>query len=103
MNAAARTWLRIDRRAARRRTAVVAPCPSLKKNLYFGAPNHTPMAIGKWPASPESGPLQELSMSKKSYRKERDSMGELHVPDDALWGAQTQRAVDVELRSHGWK
>ena len=32
-------------------------------------------------------------MSKKSYRKEHDSMGELHVPTDALWGAQTQRAV----------
>ena len=28
-----------------------------------------------------------------SYRTERDSMGELQVPADALWGAQTQRAV----------
>jgi fumarate hydratase class II len=28
-----------------------------------------------------------------SYRIERDSMGELKVPADALWGAQTQRAV----------
>ncbi len=28
------------------------------------------------------------------YRVERDSMGELEVPADALWGAQTQRAVD---------
>ncbi len=27
------------------------------------------------------------------YRTERDSMGELRVPVDALWGAQTQRAV----------
>ncbi len=27
-------------------------------------------------------------------RIERDSMGELHVPMDALWGAQTQRAVN---------
>lgn len=27
-------------------------------------------------------------------RIERDSMGELEVPKDALWGAQTQRAVD---------
>ncbi len=27
-------------------------------------------------------------------RIESDSMGELHVPADALWGAQTQRAVD---------
>jgi fumarate hydratase class II len=27
------------------------------------------------------------------YRLERDSMGELRVPEHALWGAQTQRAV----------
>ena len=28
-----------------------------------------------------------------SFRVERDSMGEIKVPADALWGAQTQRAV----------
>ena len=28
------------------------------------------------------------------YRVERDSMGELEVPAEALWGAQTQRAVN---------
>ena len=28
------------------------------------------------------------------FRFERDSMGELRVPAEALWGAQTQRAVD---------
>ena len=33
-------------------------------------------------------------MSDKSFRTERDSMGELQVPADALWGAQTQRAAD---------
>ncbi|MEM7503638.1 MAG: class II fumarate hydratase [Pseudomonadota bacterium] len=33
-------------------------------------------------------------MSEKSTRIERDSMGELEVPSDALWGAQTQRAVN---------
>src|ERR1051325_5382987 len=32
-------------------------------------------------------------MSDK-FRVERDSMGEIKVPADALWGAQTQRAVD---------
>ncbi len=30
----------------------------------------------------------------KQYRTESDSMGELQVPADALWGAQTQRAVN---------
>jgi fumarate hydratase class II len=29
-----------------------------------------------------------------SYRSERDSLGEVRVPEDALYGAQTQRAVD---------
>ncbi len=33
-------------------------------------------------------------MSKKSSRTVSDSMGKLEVPADALWGAQTQRAVD---------
>ncbi len=29
-----------------------------------------------------------------SYRMERDTMGEMRVPDEALYGAQTQRAVE---------
>ncbi len=33
-------------------------------------------------------------MSGKEFRIEHDSMGELEVPEDALWGAQTQRAVN---------
>jgi len=33
-------------------------------------------------------------MSDKAYRIEKDSMGELQVPEDALWAAQTQRAVN---------
>jgi fumarate hydratase, class II len=34
------------------------------------------------------------TMEEHSYRIERDSMGEVRVPATALWGAQTQRAVD---------
>ena len=30
----------------------------------------------------------------RGFRIEHDSMGELQVPADALWGAQTQRAID---------
>src|SRR5437868_3073975 len=33
-------------------------------------------------------------MAKQGLRIEKDSMGELEVPANALWGAQTQRAVD---------
>ena len=32
--------------------------------------------------------------AKVGFREERDSMGTLRVPAAALWGAQTQRAVD---------
>jgi fumarate hydratase class II len=33
-------------------------------------------------------------MSERDYRIEKDSMGEVRVPREALYGAQTQRAVD---------
>ena len=33
-------------------------------------------------------------MSDSNFRTEKDSMGELKVPADALYGAQTQRAVE---------
>jgi len=33
-------------------------------------------------------------MSKKGYRIENDSLGDVQVPIDALYGAQTQRALD---------
>ena len=33
-------------------------------------------------------------MSKSRYRTENDSLGELQIPVDALYGAQTQRAID---------
>ena len=33
-------------------------------------------------------------MAKKRYRVETDSLGEVKIPFNALWGPQTQRAVD---------
>ena len=33
-------------------------------------------------------------MTESGYRVEHDSMGEVRVPAEALWGAQTQRAVE---------
>ena len=33
-------------------------------------------------------------MSEKGYRVEKDSMGEIKVPVDRHWGAQTQRAIE---------
>ena len=34
-------------------------------------------------------------MAKKNFRIESDSMGRMKVPQDALYGAQTARAVEV--------
>jgi fumarate hydratase class II len=33
-------------------------------------------------------------MAEEAYRIERDSMGEIRVPQKAYYGAQTQRAVE---------
>src|SRR3984957_7206291 len=46
--------------------------------------------IAHWPRRAGVAPI----MTSASVRIERDSMGELKVPADALWGAHTQRAVD---------
>ncbi len=35
-----------------------------------------------------------MSEGEAGYRTEKDSLGEMRVPADALWGAQTQRAVE---------
>ena len=32
-------------------------------------------------------------MSKKKTRTERDTLGSIQVPDDHLWGAQTERSL----------
>jgi fumarate hydratase class II len=33
-------------------------------------------------------------LAAQGFRTEHDSMGEVQVPADALWGAQTARAVE---------
>lgn len=39
-------------------------------------------------------PLSPISGSPLGTRRERDSMGVIDVPDDRLWGAQTQRSLN---------
>src|SRR2546429_573725 len=34
-----------------------------------------------------------MTRDEPGFRIEHDSMGDVHVPADALWGAQTERAV----------
>ena len=41
----------------------------------------------------EGGKFVSWGMSMAGKRIERDTMGEMEVPEDALWGASTQRAV----------
>ena len=33
-------------------------------------------------------------MAEGSYRVDKDSLGEVRVPSDKLWGAQTQRSIE---------
>ena len=35
-----------------------------------------------------------MAKIKKGFRVEKDSLGEVYVPKNALYGAQTQRAVE---------
>ena len=35
-----------------------------------------------------------MSETNKAFRIEQDSMGEMHVPSGAYYGAQTQRAIE---------
>ena len=37
-----------------------------------------------------------LLLQEQKYRIERDTFGELQVPADRYWGAQTQRCVHAE-------
>src|SRR5688500_10511681 len=47
----------------------------------------------RYPAVPAAAAGAAMPNSRSATRIERDSMGELQVPADALYGAQTQRAV----------
>jgi fumarate hydratase, class II len=41
-------------------------------------------------------------MTDETYRTERDSLGEIRVPTEAYWGAQTQRALE-NFTVSGWR
>jgi hypothetical protein len=38
--------------------------------------------------------IEEVNMAEQTHRVERDSMGEVKVPKEAYYGAQTQRAFE---------
>ena len=37
----------------------------------------------------------------KNFRFENDSMGKIKVPNEALWGAQTQRSI-INFSNHSY-
>src|ERR1700682_3462737 len=39
-------------------------------------------------------PVASSPLDGKSFRTESDSLGEVQVPGDRLWGAQTQRSLE---------
>ena len=39
--------------------------------------------------------MGEKNVDGADWRVERDSMGEMRVPADALWGAQTERSHEI--------
>ena len=66
---------------------VAAAAPETGRSLPF----HT---VARRPA-PDRPNQEGLNiMSEQEYRIEHDSMGDVRVPTDALYGAQTQRAVE---------
>jgi fumarate hydratase class II len=50
--------------------------------------------IAQAPAARRLRGFRSAFMAENEHRVERDSMGEVRVPAQALWGAQTQRAVN---------
>lgn len=45
-------------------------------------------------------PVTPCQKSSQVFRTERDTFGELKVPADRYWGAQTQRSVSISPLSH---
>jgi fumarate hydratase class II len=63
-----------------------------------GLPGHgaeqSRLGMGRRPRAPEEAIVSQQPPTTAGTRIERDSMGELAVPADALWGASTQRAIE---------
>jgi hypothetical protein len=90
---------------------------SLLPTYSVGRDNHPrpiPFQVARHPIVPSRNPIRFLSVSHRimvrlcilgayeyptkpsiqSFRQERDTFGDLQVPAEKYWGAQTQRYVD---------
>ena len=64
-----------------------------KGNDFFADPSGPVLRIGLTRTAPKER-RESAPEAQGKFRIEHDSMGEVEVPADALWGAQTQRAVE---------
>src|SRR6185436_1735546 len=70
-----------------------APCAPPRGPPSAPFASHRPPPSSRVPSTERSSDLTEDAMSDQ-FRIEKDSLGEMKVPADALYAAQTQRAVE---------
>jgi fumarate hydratase class II len=79
--------------ASPRRAVTVAPTPCAREHITAPENGQRRAELHR-PGYPVASRAVEAAMSaKRKTRTEADSMGEIEVPDDAYYGASTQRAV----------
>src|SRR5690606_9911801 len=107
-DAQSRPWMAGGRIGSRTRTfpaghpppaAAAGGVPPNEAAFPIPTAGSTPPEQSRPPALQHTGILgpdihMETDMAGRQFRIEHDSMGELQVPADALWGASTQRAVE---------
>jgi fumarate hydratase class II len=64
---------------------------SLPSHSHYNKPHHK--TTPKNATNPQKGAALQCQDSMTEFRTEKDSLGNIQVPTDALWGAQTQRAI----------
>ncbi len=96
-HARAAPW-RSGARAGRRRcsTSCAGSTPSAREHLFDGDARRAAFAYAIYTAERPPSPdrLCAMTTAEGDFRIERDTMGEVKVPAQALWKAQTQRAVE---------
>src|SRR4051794_20423835 len=84
-------WVPVRPRASRTGPRAAGRCRGYRRRRATSADR---MAVDHLQAGWPRGRMGSVSTPEATgYRIERDSMGEVEVPADALWRAQTQRAV----------
>src|SRR6516225_2956143 len=56
--------------------------------------HHKTVYVAARVTAEKGGNMTSVGTSRQDYRNESDSLGEVRVPADKLWGAQTQRSLE---------